>query len=451
MNPVPLTLTTRPEALVSTAEPPWFHVLDGAAPMVLVMAGSLLFEVDPSLAELLAAGDPSAEAELARSVDGRTDELEGLGPLPRPRAISLNVAQSCNLSCNYCYADEGRFGGTPVHMSVTVARRAIDDLVAGAHPGERVTVGFIGGEPLLGRAVVHDAVRHATDRAAESGVVVGFSITTNATVIDAADLDLFRSHPFAVTVSLDGSEATHDRHRSGRNGSGSWRRAVDRIRPLLEEPGLSHVSARATVTRDDLDIAGRVAALGAVGFREIGVSPARTGPDASLLIQPSDWNAYLTSMIDAGEDELARLRGETGIRRWRFSNLSSALTEIHRGTCRPLPCGAAYGYVSVDAGGSYATCHRTIGDPRFALGGPGALSDAARRTFLEERLVDKQEPCRSCWARYLCGGGCHAEVIESGRHGCDMIRGWLEQCLMWYPQAQSTFPELFSQMEQVSP
>jgi hypothetical protein len=45
------------------------------------------------------------------------------------------------------------------------------------------------------------------------------------------------------------------------------------------------------------------------------------------------------------------------------------------------------------------------------------------------RIVDRQEPCRACWARYLCGGGCHAEVAEVGRAGCDYIRGWLDYSL----------------------
>src|SRR2546430_8832907 len=30
-------------------------------------------------------------------------------------------------------------------------------------------------------------------------------------------------------------------------------------------------------------------------------------------------------------------------------------------------------------------------------------------------------------SRYLCGGGCHAEVLQAGRRGGDYIRGWLER------------------------
>lgn len=444
MTAVAVRLTRRP----TTSGPvPWFHLVAGEPPHVLLLADSSLFEVEPAFFARLAAGDPVAVAELAAAAPGTTaSRFDQLGPLPAPRAISLNVAQACNLSCSYCYADEGRFSGAPRRMTSSVARRAVDDLLAGASAGSRVTVGFIGGEPMLHRALVHDVVGYASARAGELGVSVGFSVTTNGTLLEAGDLDLFRSHPFAVTVSLDGGRETHDRHRHTRDGSGSWDRVVENLRPLLDDPGDCHVSARATVTRDDLDIAGRVAALTAAGFREVGVSPARTGPDPSLLVQGDDWPAYLAGMVEAAEAELRRLRREGPAEGWRFSNLATSLAEIHKGTARPLPCGAAYGYVSVDADGAYATCHRTIGDPRFALGGPGELSDDARRRFLEPRLVDRQEPCRSCWARYLCGGGCHAEVIEAGREGCDMIRGWLDQCLRWYPHVRAEFPELFQEV-----
>jgi uncharacterized protein len=416
--------------------------------LVLLIANSALFEVAPAYFAQLTARNQNAVTELASYAAGLVAShsgpgLDKLGPLPAPRAISLNVAQACNLACSYCYADEGRFGGSARRMPQAVARQAVDDLLASAVPGERVLVGFIGGEPLLNRAVVHDTVAYASAQADARSVAVAFSITTNGTLVQASDIELFRSHPFAVTVSLDGDAGVHDRHRRGRDGRGSWARAIQRLGPLLDAPDRVRLAARATVTREDLDVAGRVAALTAVGFSEVGVSPARTGPDPALLLRGPDWAGYLRSLVEAAETELARLRRCGSSRGWLFSNLGIALGEVHRGAARPLPCGAGYGYVSVDVTGGYATCHRTVGDPRFHLGTAGALSDISRQKFLEPRLVDRQEPCRSCWARYLCGGGCHAEVAQVGRDGCDAIRGWLEYCLRRYPLVRAEFPELF--------
>jgi uncharacterized protein len=147
-------------------------------------------------------------------------------------------------------------------------------------------------------------------------------------------------------------------------------------------------------------------------------------------------------MVRAGEAERDRVR-QGGA--WRFSNLAIALKELHRGSCRPLPCGAANGYVSLSARGEYFTCHRAVDDPRYRLGSLSeGLDTAARSRFLLSRHVERQEPCRSCWARYLCGGGCHVEVIAAGRTGCEYIRGWLDFCLGLYDELLTARPDLFA-------
>jgi len=420
---------------------PWFHVVPGARPLVLTVDRSRVFEVDAEWAARLRAGDAQAEAELRAFVPEPLPPFE-VTPAP-PVALSLNVAHACNLACHYCYADEGRFAGPAQQMEEPTAFTAIDRLFAEAGGG-RVTIGFIGGEPLLHRKLVHRAVDHAVKRARETQTAVGFSLTTNGTLVREDDVALFRAHAFTVSVSLDGDAETHDRHRPSARGGGSHARALAALGPLLAHPGRARVVARATVTRDDLRIAERIEPLLAAGFAEAGVSPARTGPDASLCLRSQDWEPLLASMIVAARRELARL-ATAGSGRLRFSNLAEALFAIHRGSARPLPCGAGKNYVSLGADGRYFTCHRTVGQSSFALGDVrGGLDEGARRRFLQERAVDRQEPCRTCWARYLCGGGCHAEVAAAGRDGCDYVRGWLEFCLATYGDLAEERPDLFA-------
>ena len=71
--------------------------------------------------------------------------------------------------------------------------------------------------------------------------------------------------------------------------------------------------------------------------------------------------------------------------------------------------------------------------------------DRGRRntTWLAERHVHSQVPCRSCWARYLCGGGCHHEVLARGRPACDFIRGWLHYTIQAYGRLSQLVPGWF--------
>jgi uncharacterized protein len=150
---------------------------------------------------------------------------------------------------------------------------------------------------------------------------------------------------------------------------------------------------------------------------------------------------FLAQMIDcAHECERALAAGQ----RYGFLNLLTALQEIHRGTHRPYPCGAGAGYVAASADGALYACHRFVGEDVAAMGTVADGIDPRRQSdWLGARHVHRQEPCRSCWARYLCGGGCHHEVLGRGRVACDYIRGWLQYCLQAYVRLLAARGDLF--------
>jgi len=262
-------------------EQPWFHLVTGPQPAVLVVPGSMLFELDEDAFAALSHEEPEALAELRSYVrPARTES----GELPPVTALSLNVAQVCNMSCAYCYANEGRFGGNARLMEREVAFRGIDTLINNA-PGQAVTIGFIGGEPFLNRVLVHDCVEYARTAAARAGIAVRFGVTTNGTLLREDDIRLLRENRFAVTVSIDGGP-THNRHRRLHGRRESAAAVASGIAPLLAYPGEARVGARATVTRDELDVAGRLAWLHELGFAEAGVAPVRTSPRPELILRP---------------------------------------------------------------------------------------------------------------------------------------------------------------------
>jgi uncharacterized protein len=146
-------------------------------------------------------------------------------------------------------------------------------------------------------------------------------------------------------------------------------------------------------------------------------------------------------MIDCG-GEFER-RTAAG-RRYAFANLATAIQEIHKGTHRPYPCGAGAGYFGVGADGGLYTCHRFVADPSARFGDVwSGVDPLAQSRWLAERHVHLQSPCSGCWARYLCGGGCHHDVIRRGRPACDYIRGWLDYCLKAYVRLLASTPEYF--------
>ena len=120
--------------------------------------------------------------------------------------------------------------------------------MAQTQPHERINLAFLGGEPLINRDVLRRTVAYAQSRADARRQKIGYSITTNGTLITQEDVEFFSAMGFAVTVSLDGPQDAHDGLRPFKGGCGSFEAVVIRIGPLLAQRGAMQVTARVTVT-----------------------------------------------------------------------------------------------------------------------------------------------------------------------------------------------------------
>jgi len=164
-------------------------------------------------------------------------------------------------------------------------------------------------------------------------------------------------------------------------------------------------------------------------------------PSGREEMSREDLTRMLEGMVACG---LAFERRTIAGERYPFANMLQALREIHKGTHRPYPCGAGAGYLGVSASGDLFACHRFVDDDAGALGSLAAGVDRARQAdWLRDRHVLRQSPCNTCWARFLCGGGCHHETIAHERRSCDYVRGWLHYCLGAYARLSASAPALF--------
>jgi uncharacterized protein len=415
---------------------------------LLVVNGSRLYRIPPEAADAFRAVFDGADADglnqLLAAHDLRAAPYIDDTPLAPPpaHAISLAVAQKCNLGCTYCYAGQGEFGGKARNMTAATAHQAVDWLLDQAAPGARVNLAFMGGEPLANRAVLHSATRHARSRATERGVDCRFSVTTNGTLLTAADADFFEEHGFAVTVSLDGAPEQHDRLRAFKGGKGSFEHIVERLQPLLLQQRQMQVSCRVTVTPFNLDLPRILDRFIDMGFHSVGFSPLLRAINGQAEMGPDELAEMLEAMIACG---MAFEQAVTEGRRYPFLNMVNALKELQRGSHRPYPCGAGAGYFGVSAEGALSACHRFVGDEAGAMGDlTNGVAAERQVTWLAERHVHRQSPCNDCWARYLCGGGCHHEVIARGRGACDYIRGWLHYTLGAHRRLAQATPNWFA-------
>ena len=411
---------------------------------LLVVPHSRIYDLPSDLAARFDAGDSEAihlAEALAQTAAGE-EPLEAI-PEPEPQSISLNVSSACNLACTYCYADRGAFhGAQSATMEPATARAAIDRLFATADVTRPVTVGFLGGEPFVNRALIHDTVGYAARAGKARGLDVRFAVTTNATLLRPDDLALLREHPFAVTVSLDGGAAVQDAQRPTLGGkaelrsrahphrgaaresrAGADRRARDGDARQPRSRRCLRVDPRARLSR------GRLCAAAILSVRQC----AHLGGLAALSRRAAAAGAFGNPRRperagDRAEQSCDRPQA-TASRGKRTISRAARAAAISRSRRR-------------DAGTPVTA--RSARSTTNSVTTTGSTATSAAH-FSSERHVDAQADCRVCWARYLCSGGCHQEKAARDKPSCDFIRGWLEFCLRAYCDLIDGRPEYFAE------
>lgn len=378
------------------------------------------------------------EAELAenRSFVGTDEQAPAKVSI---QSLSLAIAQKCNLGCTYCYAEQGTFGGKPDNMSIEVAKASVDRLFQDAPADQRITLAFMGGEPLFNRKALHETTAYAVEKARQLGREVAFTITTNATLIRPEDIALFQEHRFTVTVSIDGIGKSNDSLRPYISGKGSFERVKEKLQQLLSVHNRSfQVLGRVTVTPKNLNLVETFQGLLELGMDSVQFSPMLKSPTGKEEMAREDFNVLLEQLMACGEQFR---QGFLNRQLLPLKNVLSTLGRIHNYQREMYPCGAGGGYMGVSAEGELYACHRFVNDDDGHMGDlENGVDPAKQGQWLKDRHLQAQGACNSCWARHLCSGSCHHEVIKRGRPACDYIRGWLHYCLGLYVDLMEADP-----------
>jgi uncharacterized protein len=316
-----------------------------------------------------------------------------LPPMPFPLAtLVLNVTNKCNLTCTYCYeygADrltngKGSEGAGKARMSDDTARQSIDFLMRNSGDRPQVSITFFGGETLLNFPAIVAATEYAEERARAHRKRVHYSLTTNATLLTDEVVDFLTKHRFGITVSIDGDQKEHDRHRTFRGGAGSFDTIAPRIRHLVAtnkaRKGRS-IGARVTLTAGAAPVADTYRFLTQeIGFDEVGFAPVTAGLGRSYALGEAGYERLLREFGELAEDYVAAAnRGDAH----GFANLGDLLRELHQGVNKAHPCGAGLGLLGVSTEGELGLCHRFVESKSHAVGHVSTgVDEGFRTTFL---------------------------------------------------------------------
>lgn len=347
------------------------------------------------------------------------------------RTLTLNTTQLCNLKCTYCAAGgDGTYGSPRVQFDLKKGLPQLDWLLQKCAEGETFQINFLGGEPLLYPDVVDEVARWTVDRASERGVKVRFAVVTNGTRLhEHKVMALLVKHKMAVTVSVDGPPQIQNKFRPTKKGTGSSELLELGLSELSLHRGLlPSIGLSAVFHKEYTDVVATYDYFKSWNFDFYEFNFSHTEFDAEASSQYALGLSQVAAKADTsgGEVELRKIRSFDLI----FQRLDEQLRVENF-------CGAGKSLLSMDARGMLYSCPWEINEKELSLGRDEKDVSTHLKRYAAAQLESRQ--CSSCWARFLCGGGC--QYIHTKGTGsphrldgafCERTKAFISTVLIYY-------------------
>ena len=351
------------------------------------------------------------------------------------KALCLHVANSCNLTCSYCFASANLYHGADALMSFDVGKQALDFLVANSGTRKNLEVDFFGGEPLLNWNVVKELVAYGRSIEEKYEKNFRFTLTTNGLLLNDEVIDYVNREMETVVLSLDGRAKIHDHFRKTKDSTGSYDIVLPKFQELVSKRKKGSYHIRGTFTKRNLDFLQDILHIAGLGFTEISMEPVVCDPNSPCAITETDL-PQVFSQYEQLAAEMAKRKDTDKAFRFYHYNLNIAGGPcIHK---RLVGCGAGFEYLAVTPTGKLFPCHQFLSDVEYALGDVWqGIQNTAPAQTIADLNVFKRPDCTGCWAKLYCGGGCAANAYHTSGSvsgidaiGCAMFKKRLE-CATW--------------------
>ena len=351
------------------------------------------------------------------------------------KALCLHVAHTCNLSCDYCFASQGKYHGERALMSFEVGKQAIDVLVANSGTRRNLEVDFFGGEPLMNLEVVKQIVTYARSIEKEKNKNFRFTLTTNGLLLNEEVTEFLNRECHNVVLSLDGRKQVHDRLRRTPGGQGSYDIIVPKFQEFVKQRGDREYYMRGTFTHNNVDFTKDLFHMLDLGFDKLSMEPVVCSPDDPYSLTEADIETLYEQYELLAEDMLKRQSEGKGYTFYHY------MLDLEHGPCvykRISGCGSGTEYLAVTPWGELFPCHQFVGDGKYSLGDvwKGVTNTEIRDEFKLCNAYARPD-CKDCWARLYCSGGCAANAYHAAgtingiyEYGCRLFKKRMECALM---------------------
>ena len=272
----------------------------------------------------------------------------GLKTFLRPLYLTLIVTENCNLKCPFCYAWK-----KPHKNELNLEE--IENVFSSKILRNLISIGITGGEPFVRddivdiASVITEHIRNLRElRIATNGFFSSKIISSMQKIMDTIDLHV------SVKVSLDGMEPKHDEIR----GKGVFSKAMLTLEGLrkMKETGYD-LSISIGVTAVDENIGEIRKLYDKFGSQfEFFFKPAQTIPIKEPLSISEKTQQSLIAFTGLYLDKEFKEKKASLWQSSRKLYYRYLLEFLRHQDVRPVPCSAAYSFLTIDSDGTVWPC-----------------------------------------------------------------------------------------------
>lgn len=333
--------------------------------------------------------------------------------------LRLNVTETCNLRCSYCYERVSEVWNQKRIMGWDTAKKAMDQFLFYIQKNEKkkVSVRFFGGEPMLNWELVEKCMDYIKNELSDD-IQVNYIINTNGTLIDDERARFLAENNIAISLSLDGVKDIHDKFRVYPNGAGSFEVVSSNMNHLIANQcrfNLSVVCTEETLKRlpDFIDFVSdkqteceyRIP----VCFNFVQITD-----DEGQLSDDEKIDLLVAALKYANEKEVQSFGGLTHF-------VLEKLLHNYIGTY----CGGSGSEFSISPAGDIFPCSGldvNLGN----VDSFGKVFQSETYRNLCKRKSGNIVHCRDCEIECFCSGGCVADVVSKSDQANGYFDGYIE-------------------------
>lgn len=318
----------------------------------------------------------------------------------------LQVTRDCNFCCRYCqFASNNDISRKheKQHMSLAIAKQAVDFIMNHSTDAYTINIAFYGGEPLLNIKLIREILEYTANTYPLK--LISYNMTINASLLNDVNIKILKNYNVNLMISFDGPENVQNYNRKFKDNGGETFHIVfhniSKLRKKYKKYFDNYVTFHAVSLNHEQT------ALAEKFFNTEGISTDKYKVVFADL-NGIDYIDYHNDVSHTSHLTMSDYNAEWYTNRLKCLNMKYKVPSKwqHSGPCVP---GIRRLFVDID--GKFYLCEKAIENDGLSIGSLDNGIDVTSAKKLLNIGELTQEECKKCFAFRFCSI-CAANCID---------------------------------------